>query len=257
MTMLDRMRRHRGWLKWSLGAGGAGVRRLLHPRTFCRRRRPSVRRRAARGHRRSRRATISRPASSSSATCADAGVPQRSSAAAINEQLLRQLGIDQQILQQMIDEQVALHRSRAPGHPRQRRGARAADLRHSRHCRRTGGSSASSATSSSCAASNPPLTKAQFEETLRRSMMVDKLRTALTDWMAVSDAELEREYRRRNEKVKLQVVALTADKFRDKVTVTDADVAALLRGAQGRVPRRRTAQDQVPAARSRPGARRR
>ena len=56
--------------------------------------------------------------------------------------------------------------------------------------------------------------------------MIDKLRTALTDWMAVSDAELEREYRTRNEKVKLQVVALTADEFRDKVTVTDADVAA-------------------------------
>ena len=42
---------------------------------------------------------------------------------------------------------------------------------------------------------NPPLTKAQFEESLRRSMVVDKLRAALTDWMAVSDSELEREYR--------------------------------------------------------------
>jgi peptidyl-prolyl cis-trans isomerase D len=44
--------------------------------------------------------------------------------------------------------------------------------------------------------------------------------------MTVSNAELDREYRERNEKVKLQVVALTADRFRDKVTVTDADVAA-------------------------------
>src|SRR5476649_587002 len=57
-------------------------------------------------------------------------------------------------------------------------------------------------------------------------MMIDKLRSALTDWMAVSDTELEREYKTRNEKVKLQVVALTADKFRDKVTATDADVAS-------------------------------
>src|SRR5262249_47853300 len=61
---------------------------------------------------------------------------------------------------------------------------------------------------------------------LRRSMMIDKLRSALTDWMVVSDADLEREYRARNDKVKLQVVALTADKFRDKVTVSDADVSA-------------------------------
>jgi peptidyl-prolyl cis-trans isomerase D len=42
----------------------------------------------------------------------------------------------------------------------------------------------------------------------------------------VSDADLESEYRTRNEKVKLQVVALTADKFRDKVTVNDADVSS-------------------------------
>ena len=43
--------------------------------------------------------------------------------------------------------------------------------------------------------------------------------------MAVSDAELEDEYKQRNEKVKLQVVALTADKFRSQVTATDADIA--------------------------------
>jgi peptidyl-prolyl cis-trans isomerase D len=71
----------------------------------------------------------------------------------------------------------------------------------------------------------PPLTKAQFEERFRRDIMVDRLRTALTDWMAVSDKELEAEYRKRNEKVKLQVVAFTADRFRDKVTLSDADVA--------------------------------
>ena len=70
------------------------------------------------------------------------------------------------------------------------------------------------------------MTKGDFEDSLRRSMMIDKLRSALTDWMAVSDADVEREYKHRNEKVKLQVVALTADKFRDKVTVNDADVDA-------------------------------
>jgi peptidyl-prolyl cis-trans isomerase D len=70
------------------------------------------------------------------------------------------------------------------------------------------------------------MTKSQFEDSLRRSMVLDKLRAALTDWISVSDGELEREYRRRNEKVKLQVVALTADKFRSQVNVTDADLAA-------------------------------
>ena len=40
------------------------------------------------------------------------------------------------------------------------------------------------------------------------------------------DNELEQEYRRRNDKVKLAVVSFTADNFRSQVTVTDADVAS-------------------------------
>jgi peptidyl-prolyl cis-trans isomerase D len=56
--------------------------------------------------------------------------------------------------------------------------------------------------------------------------MSERLRAAITDWMAISDKELEDEYRKRNEKVKLQVVAFTADRFRDKVSLADADVAA-------------------------------
>ena len=34
------------------------------------------------------------------------------------------------------------------------------------------------------------MTKSQFEDTLRRSMVLDKLRAALTDWMAVSDGDV-------------------------------------------------------------------
>src|SRR4029434_2609200 len=81
-------------------------------------------------------------------------------------------------------------------------------------------------TESVLASQYPPITKGDFEQSLRRNMLIDKLRSAVTEWIAVSEAELEREYRTRNEKVKLQVVALTADKFRDKVTVNDADVAS-------------------------------
>ena len=43
--------------------------------------------------------------------------------------------------------------------------------------------------------------------------------------MSVSDAEVAQEYRRRNEKVKLDVVPLTPDAFSSQVTVSDADVA--------------------------------
>src|ERR1051325_3352170 len=82
------------------------------------------------------------------------------------------------------------------------------------------------------ASQNPPMIKSTFEENLRRSMMIDKLRSAVTDWVAISDADVEREYRERNEKVKVQVVALTADKFRDKVMVSDADIASYYQAHQ-------------------------
>src|SRR4029453_3074949 len=71
----------------------------------------------------------------------------------------------------------------------------------------------------------PPMTAAQFEDNVRRSLAVDKLRSSLTDWLSVADKDLEAEYRRRNDKVKLAVVGFTADTFRPQVTATDAEVS--------------------------------
>ena len=73
---------------------------------------------------------------------------------------------------------------------------------------------------------NPPLTTTEFEDNLRRALLIEKLRSAVTGWMSVSDAEVAEEFRRRNEKVKLDVVPLTPDAFRSQVTVNDADLAA-------------------------------
>ena len=74
--------------------------------------------------------------------------------------------------------------------------------------------------------SDLPLTVTEFEESIRRSILVDKLRASVTDWMAVSDAELQTEYRRRNDKVTLSVVAFNADSYRPDITVSDADASA-------------------------------
>ena len=52
---------------------------------------------------------------------------------------------------------------------------------------------------------NPPLRPDEFEEQIRRSIAVEKLRGALTDWIAISDREVEDEFKRQNEKVKLAV----------------------------------------------------
>src|SRR5579871_6955575 len=72
----------------------------------------------------------------------------------------------------------------------------------------------------------PPMTASEFEDSIRRQLTVQKLRSSLTDWMSVNDKELEEEYRRRNDKVKLAVVSFTADSFRNQVQVSDADVAS-------------------------------
>ncbi|HVQ49888.1 MAG TPA: peptidyl-prolyl cis-trans isomerase, partial [Mycobacterium sp.] len=223
MTMLDRMRRHKGWLKWSLG---------LVVLTFIAFYVPSF-------------LDTTGTVGVASATDVVATVEghdisgldfqrryqnqvqsyQQSYGAGVNERLLRQLGIDQQILQQMVDEQAALTEA-------ERQGLRVSDEELAQQIfaipglQENGRFIGEQRYEQLLASQYPPLTKGAFEESLRRSMMIDKLRSAVTNWVSVSNGELEREYKLRNEKAKLQVVALTADKFRDKVTVTDADVSA-------------------------------
>ena len=70
------------------------------------------------------------------------------------------------------------------------------------------------------------MSTAEFEKSLRRALQIEKLRNALTGWMSVSDADVAAEYRKRNEKVKLDVVPVTAEAFKSQVTVTDAELAA-------------------------------
>jgi len=220
MTMLDRMRRHKGWLKWSLalvvltfivfyipaflqnptvaGASPGAViaeveGREVRAREFQRRYQSQIQ------------------------------AYQGAYGGKVSPQLLRQLGVERQVLQQMIDEQAAIAEAEHQGirvsdeelaqqifsiPAFQDKGRFVGERRYEQVLR----------------SQRPPISKGDFEESLRRSMLVDKLRTTLTDWMSISDAEIEREYRRRNEKVKLDLVALTANTFRDKVSVTDADV---------------------------------
>src|SRR5215510_11447680 len=63
---------------------------------------------------------------------------------------------------------------------------------------------------------NPPMTTSEFETSLRRALQIEKLRNALTGWMTVGDTEVAAEYRKRNEKVKLDVVPVTAEAFKSQ-----------------------------------------
>ena len=143
----------------------------------------------------------------------------------MNEQLLKQLGIENQILQQMVDERAALAeadrlnitvsdeevRQRILSTPAfQDNGAFIGEQRYQQLLRMQ----------------RPPMTAAQFEDNVRRQLAVEKLRSSLTDWLSVADKELEQEYRRRNDKVKLAVVSFTADSFRQQVSATDAEVTS-------------------------------
>jgi peptidyl-prolyl cis-trans isomerase D len=223
MTMLDRMRRHQSWLKWSLA---------LVVLAFIVFYIPDFVQQNPTGVGASSREVVAevdgRPLTAGEFQqryVAQVNAYRQQFGGSMNEQLLRQLGVDQQILAQMIDEEVAVVEAERQGiyvsddelaqqifaiPGLQENGRFIGEARYEQLLR----------------SQRPPLTKAAFEERMRRGLIIDRLRTALTDWVSVSDKELEDEYRKRNEKVKLQIVALTADAFRGQVNVTDADVSA-------------------------------
>jgi peptidyl-prolyl cis-trans isomerase D len=143
----------------------------------------------------------------------------------MNEQLLRQLGIDRQILQQLVDEEAMVVEARRQGvsvsdvevrerilnMPAFQEGGRFVGEQRYRQALQF---------------NTPPFTPAEFEDNIRRALLIEKLRSSVASWIAVTDAEVADEYRRRNEKVKLDVVPVTASAFRSQVTVTDADLTA-------------------------------
>jgi peptidyl-prolyl cis-trans isomerase D len=70
------------------------------------------------------------------------------------------------------------------------------------------------------------MTVATFEEQLRRQLLASRLRNIATAGVMVTPAEVEREYRRKNDKVKVEWVKLTAAKYLAESQPADADVEA-------------------------------
>ncbi len=221
MTMLDRMRRHRDWLKWSLGLVCVAF-VLFYIPDFL-------------------KGTGADAASSDTIAKVEgheitAGEFRRTYQAQVqayrsayganmNDQLLKQLGIEQQILQQMVDERAALAEAERLGvtvsdeEVRQRIFAMPA-------FQENGGFIGEQRYQQLLRMQRPPMMPSEFETNVRRGLTVEKLRASLTDWLAVPDKELEEAYRRRNDKIKLAVVTFNADSFRGQATASDADVAS-------------------------------
>src|SRR6266513_776427 len=221
MTMLDRMRQHRSWLKWSLALVVLSFVIFYIPELLR-----STGADAGAGE------TIASVAGHEitagefrRAYQAQLQAYRSSYGGNMSEQLLKQLGVDQQILQQLVEERAALAEAERLGirasdeEVRQRifampafqeNGAFIGDQRYQQLLRMQ----------------RPPLSASDLEDSVRRSVAVEKLRTTVTEWLSVADPELEQEYRRRNDKVKLAVVGFTADTFRGQVSASDPDIAS-------------------------------
>ena len=221
MTMLDGMRRHKGWLKWSLAAVVVAFVFLYVPGFM---------------DQTSTGLPVAVLAEVGDHEITVAHFRQRylqqlqqyrlQSSGEITEDVLRSLGIDRQILQGLINEYVELSEAERLGltvsdaelraqiislPAFQQNGQFIGEEQYQQLLRRQ----------------NPPLTAAQFEEDIRSGIMLDRLRAAITEWITVSDDEVAEEHRRRNEKVKVDLVAFRGDDYRDQVEVKDADIQLL------------------------------
>ena len=222
MTMLDRMRRHKAWLKWTLALAGFALLVLGFPLL-----QPP-------------------PATTGALTDVLAQVGeqeitvgefqtvyrrqlqsyQTQSGGEITSDLLRSMGIDRQLLQQMIDEYAQLQEAARVGVTVTDTEVREAIVALPVF-QQDGRFVGEAAYLQMLRMQQPPMTPAEFEENMRRSLMLQRLQAAVTDWITVSDEDVEREHVRRNERVRLSAVAFRADDFRDGLEATADDVAAL------------------------------
>ena len=222
MTMLDRMRQHKGWLKWSLALVCLAFVIFYIPDFL----------------------TTAPGAAPSDLVASVEGRPitsaefrriyyqqvqsyQLAYGADLDEQLLRQLGIDRQILQELIDEEAAVVEA-------ERLDLTVSDVEVRERILSLPGLQDNGVFIGEeqyrllLRSQIPSMTPAQFEENMRQSILLDKLRAVVTAWIEVSDDELHEQYRLRNEKVKLDIVMFSPDDFRDTVSIGEEDVAAHL-----------------------------
>ena len=220
MTMLDRMRRHKSWLKWSLaivvvsfvllyipsflsdstqGAAGNAVVASVDGRDITATRFRRVYQQQMQQYRQSYGANV-------------------------DERLLKQLGIDQRIVQQMIQEEASLAEA-------SRLGITASDAEVRERIlslpafQENGQFIGDQRYRQILQMQVPPMRPSDFEDQVRRSIVAEKLQAAVTGWITVAATDVDTEFRKRNEKVKLAVVNFPADKFREGLVAGDDEVA--------------------------------
>ena len=219
MTMLDRMRRHRSWLKWILavvvltfvlvyvpqfldrgnGAGPGDVVATVNGRPI--------------------------PANVYQRVYTQQISQLRSNYGQVSDDMIKQLGLGQRLLQQLVNQEAELAEAErlkltvSDGELRER-------LLRLPAFTQNGQFVGYPQYRQMLAASRPPIREDEFEADLRKSLLAEKLQAALTGWIRVSDADVDQEYRRRNEKVKLDLAVFNGAQFREGIQPTDAELNA-------------------------------
>ena len=222
MTMLDRMRRHKAWLKWTLALAGFALLVLGFPLLQPPPETPGA------------LTDVLAQVGDQEITVGEFQALYRrqlqsyqvQSGGGITSEILRSMGVDRQLLQQVIDEYAAVQEAARLGVT-----VTDAEVRETivslPAFQQDGEFIGEAAYLQMLRMQQPPMTPAEFEENVRRSLMLQRLQAALTDWITVSDEDVEREHVRRNERVRLSAISFRADDHREGLEATDDDVAAL------------------------------
>jgi peptidyl-prolyl cis-trans isomerase D len=78
------------------------------------------------------------------------------------------------------------------------------------------------------------LSIAQFEDDLRRQLLLGRLRAVALEGVVVTPAEIQEEYGKKNDKIKIEWVKLTADKYKNESQPSAEDVQAYFKANSAR-----------------------
>jgi len=134
--------------------------------------------------------------------------------------LMRQLGFDNLVLRQLVQNQILFLEA-------ERQGISVTDPEVSEFILslpmfQSGGKFVGRDAYLNLLAQNS-LSASQFEEQLRQELMRQKLQSLVTDGIVVPEADLEEEYRRRNEKLHLEYAFVPKAEFAAQVRVSDEE----------------------------------
>ena len=85
------------------------------------------------------------------------------------------------------------------------------------------------------------LSIAQFESDLRRQLLMSRLRAVALEGIVVTNAEIQEEYRKKNDKIKVEWVKLTADKYKSEAQPSQQEIESYFKvnSARYQVPEKK------------------